>query len=245
MPVEIDETSKEDNELELVKTIPSAGVWCKLPIKEVESRECIASDTQLERQERINRAGQLLALVRGQQINSGHDHEYAAEAAPILEAIDDVCPEWSNEVFNLGLYESGYLDRYRHGDYRRRLSSTSECPAGWINTSRGCYSRIACEPGSQNCVPTSCSYWQIRSIYPGRPSCTEIVRNEDVAIEWACDWVSNNWPNVAAYNAGPAGARLGRAQPYANRVYIGVELLSGRGDLSNWHFSRRRFIHDD
>jgi len=207
--------------------------------------ECLQLDRDSERLERFSRAGQLMAMVRGQQPWDGRDHLRAAEARRILEHIDGICPEHADEVFNLGLYESGYMDRYLRGDWRLYQPRGESCPVGWDRTDRGCYSRHACDPDEDaNCIPTSCSYWQIRGIYRGRPSCATAIREDDVSVQWVCDWVEDNWPNVAAYNAGHAGSRAGRAQPYANRVYIGVELLRGRGDLDEWTMRNRRFVHE-
>lgn len=208
--------------------------------------ESTASENDLAQLARYDRAGQLMALARGYQPHDGRDHQRAAEARRILGAIDAVCPEWADEVFNLGLYESGYLRHSLRGDWRRwkRKSEDESCPDGWESTARGCYTRNSCDPDTiENCIPTSCSYWQIRDIYRGRPTCSELVYNIDTGIEWACDWVSSNWPNIAAYNAGHGGSRAGRSQPYANRVFIGVELLRGRGDINEWTFENRRFVH--
>jgi hypothetical protein len=208
--------------------------------------ESIISEDDMHRLARYDRAGQLLALVRGRQLNDGHDHERAAEARRILEPIDAVCPEWSNEVFVIGLHESLYLQRGLRGDWRKWKHKPEDgtCPDGWESTARGCYTQDRCDPDvNENCIPTSCSYWQIRDIYRGRPTCSELIYDIDVGIEWACNWVASNWPNVAAYNAGHGGARAGRAQPYANRVYIGIELLRGRGDINEWTFENRRFVH--
>lgn len=214
--------------------------------EELQYPESIMPEDDILRLARYNRAGQLIALVRGRQPWDGRDHQRAAEAQRILGAIDAACPEWADEVFNLGLYESGYLQHGLRGDWRKwkRKSEDEMCPDGWERTARGCYDRDSCEPEiTENCIPTSCSYWQIRDIYRGRPTCSELVYNIDAGIEWACDWVASNWPNVAAYNAGHGGSRAGRAQPYANRVFIGVELLRGRGDINEWTFENRRFIH--
>jgi len=210
------------------------------PIESLEDLQIIA------RRERYSRAGQLLAMIRDQNRWDNYSHLRAGEAQRILENIEDVCPDMASEVFSLGLYESGYVDHNQRGDWRLYQPRSNNCPDDWQQTDRGCYSQHSCEPGKDyRCSPTSCSYWQIRSIYRSRPNCQASIDDNNMSIQWVCEWLTDNWPNVAAYNAGRAGSRQGRSQAYANRVYTGIELLEGQGNLDEWTYSNRRFVHGD
>jgi hypothetical protein len=207
--------------------------------------ECLMNQTNLSLRERIYRAGRLLLMVRNQNQISSQGQKTQLDAELVYSQIMNVCPEFTDEVYILGLVESGYSDRFLFGDWRISVPTDEICPSGWLETSVGCFSRTQCSLNNDKfCAPTSCGYWQIRTVYPGRPTCNELVQQPETGIRWVCDWVKQNWPNAAAYNAGVGGARSGLGQPYANRVYTALELLRGEGNIEKWQYREQRFVYE-
>lgn len=242
---EIDEELNLAGLAEQTESLPDKEELLELPEeqricypKEQYSRE---SQKTLKRWPRIERAARILSMVRGVP-HEGESQDYStAMTRRILNLTDSICPEYSTEVFALGMFESGYLSRFSFGDWRIHREE-DDCPSGWYSTSRGCYSRSICDSSEENCRPTSCGYWQVRTIYQGRPTCRQLTREPEYGIEYACEWAADHWPNVAAYNAGHNGARRGLGQSYANRIFIAVALIEGEGNLEKWDFHDRRLV---
>lgn len=216
--------------------------------------ECEETNGYILRQAHINRAAQLLAMARGIDFIEPKSYELFDEAEQIMMQIGNRCSRWTDEIYVLGLFESGYSQRYLQGDHREYIRRHHlvhhECPDGWIDNGHGCFSPYRCETDINiECVPTSCGYWQIRTIFENRPSCNQLVDNTEISIDFVCDWLDDNYPNIAAYNAGNAGAREGRGQAYSNRVFIALELLRGRANMTHWRYNsdsgqRRNFVHE-
>lgn len=160
--------------------------------------------------------------------------------ARITDILMDECPEYALDIYLIGVPESYNWNPSRyHGDYRIRYDLNEPCEDCFCVTD-ACYSDDVCNPSSdENCVPTSCGPFHIRHIY--RDFECEDLKNERFSVEWMCDWMSDNYPNIAAHNAGLRGASTHSASDdYGYRHFLLKELVTSNHaqDIKDWGWGR-------
>lgn len=158
----------------------------------------------------------------------------------VTDYLLDECPDYALDVYLIGVPESYNWNRDRYeGDYRIRYELEEPCEDCFC-VEDACYSGDDCNPASdENCVPTSCGPFHIRHIY--RDFECEDLKNERFSVEWMCDWMSNNYPNIAAHNAGLRGASTHSASDdYGYRHFLLKELVTSdhEHDLNDWGWGR-------
>lgn len=223
-------------------TCEDSEKYLEFLIQEQEEQICIFKAPVLTEEEillgQIRRANELTSRPM-----SSEREEY------IAEILHNICPEYALDIYILGIPESYNWNRSEYlGDYRIQYEG-EECDQRGVerlHDSEYCYSRSRCDPNSEeNCVPTSCGPIQIRHIY--RPYGCDYYNNERNSIRYACQWMSDHYPNIAAYNAGINGAaRDSRSDLYGYRHFVIREIALGHSNIENWSWgSRNRIIYTE
>jgi hypothetical protein len=239
------EEDEEQNEGPAIDDMPiceDSEKYIEFLIQEQEEYVCIFKMPVLTEEEilleQINRVNEVT--------QRGMSERRAEYIAGILH---DICPEYALDIYILGVPESYNWNRNEYlGDYRIEYTG-EECDQRGVERvydSEYCYGRDVCDPNvEENCVPTSCGPLQIRHIY--RPHDCDYYNNERNSIRYACQWMSDHYPNIAAYNAGINGAaRDSRSDSYGYRHFVIREIALGHSDIENWSWgTRNRIIYTE
>lgn len=158
----------------------------------------------------------------------------------IASKLMDECPEYALDIYLIGIPESYNWNRSEYeGDFRIQFAEGESCE-DCVCTNDGCFSTDPCNPNeSDNCVATSCGPFHIRPIY--RDFSCEDLKNERFSIQWMCDWMNDNYPNIAAHNAGIRGASThSGADDYGYRHFLLKELVTSDHvhEIDDWGWGR-------
>lgn len=158
----------------------------------------------------------------------------------IANELINECPEYALDIYLIGVPESYNWNRSQYeGDFRIQYEDGEPC-ADCTCTHDGCFSRESCDPNEvENCVATSCGPFHIRPIY--RDFSCEDLKDERFSIEWMCNWMVNNYPNIAAHNAGVRGASThAGADDYGYRHFLLKELVTSDHvhEIDDWGWGR-------